>query len=74
MITLNTNFIPTLKKYGIRFRYIDGAYDPMTIIITHKNIDICRVDMNCNPYAPYNYDVYWFSSTVKNANIILVNA
>ena len=33
----------------------------MTIIITHKYLDICRVDMNSNLNEPYNYCVYWFA-------------
>ena len=70
MFTLNAMLIPNLKKYGIRFRYIGGIYDPMTVIITHKNLDICRVDMNCISYEPYNYNVYWFPSTVKNARCL----
>lgn len=60
MFTLNTTFIPTLNRYGIRFRYIGGAYDPMTIIVIYKNLDICRVDVNRDSNEPYNYDVYWF--------------
>lgn len=68
MITLNTTLIPILKENGIGFRYIGGIYDPMTIIITHKSIDICRVDMNCSSCEPYNYNVYWFASVVKNAS------
>lgn len=67
MVTLNTMLIPKLKENGIGFRYIGNIYDPMTIIVTHKNFDICRVDMNHISYEPYNYNVYWFPSTVKNA-------
>lgn len=60
MFTLNTIFIQALNRNGIRFRYIGGTYDPMTIIVTHKNFDICRVDVNRDSNGPYNYDVYWF--------------
>ncbi len=68
MITLNTTLIPKLKMNGIKFRYIGGVYDPMTIIVTHKSLDICRVDMNQSLREIYNYNVYWFPSTVKNAH------
>lgn len=68
MVTLNTTLIPKLKDDGIGFRYIGGVYDPMTIIVTYKSLDICRVDMNRISFEPYNYNVYWFSSTVKNAH------
>ena len=61
MLTLNTKLIPALKRNGITFRYIDGVYNTMTIIITHKNIDICRVDVLHNSNELYNYCVYWFS-------------
>lgn len=67
MFTLNTHFIPALNMSGIRFRYIGGIYDPMTIIITHKNFDICRVDVNRDSNEPYNYNVYWFS-IINNIN------
>lgn len=67
MFTLNTIFIPALNRNGIRFRYIGGTYDPMTIIVTHKNFDICRVDVNRDSNEPCSYDVYWFLSIVKNA-------
>lgn len=61
MFTLNAKLIPALNRNGIKFRYIDGIYDPMTIIVTHKNLDICRVDVNRDSNEPYNYDVYWFN-------------
>ena len=70
MVTLNTNLIPKLKNNGIRFRYINDVYDPMTIIVTHKNLDICRIDMNRISYEPYNYNVYWFPSIVKNTSLL----
>ena len=62
MFTLNTKLIPALNRDGIKFRYIGGVYDPMTIIVTHKSLDICRVDLNPNySNEPYNYFVYWFN-------------
>lgn len=64
MFTLNTMLIPALKGNGITFRYIDGVYSTTTIIITHKNLDICRVDVNRNSNEPYNYCVYWFNSVL----------
>ena len=70
MFTLNTKLIPALNRDGIKFRYIGGVYDPMTIIVTHKSLDICRIDMNRISYEPYNYNVYWFASTVKNARCL----
>lgn len=60
MFTLDTCLIPALKRHGIKFKYNGSSYDPMTINITHKYIDICRVDVNRDSDAPYNYDVYWF--------------
>lgn len=61
MLTLNTILIPELNRNMISFRYIGGIYDPATIIIiTCKTLDVCRVDINCDPNKPYNYDVYWF--------------
>jgi len=60
MFTLNTNLIPNLNRNMISFRYIGGIYDPATIIITCKTLDVCRVDINRDINKPYNYDVFWF--------------
>ena len=68
IFSLNTNFIPALNRNRINFRYIGGIYNPMTIIVTHKNLDICRVDMNRDLGEAYNYDVYWFPNVVKNTS------
>ena len=61
MFTLNTSLIPELNRNGISFRYIVGASDNETIIVTNKTTDVCRIDLNRDQNKTYNYDVYWFS-------------
>jgi len=59
--SLNTRLIPTLKTLGIKYRYIDGVYDPMTIIVKYKNFDVCRIDAITDSKLRFSYAVYWFS-------------
>ena len=59
--SLDTTLIPRLKKLGIKYRYIGGVYDPMTIIVTYKTLDVCRVDAMPDGVDTF-YRVYWFST------------
>lgn len=59
--SLNSSLIPKLRTLGIKYRYIGGVYDPMTIIVTCKGLDICRIDAITDPKINAFYRVYWFN-------------
>ena len=60
--TLNTNLIPALRREGIKFRYANGIYDPMKIIVTYKDADICMVEVIQDLCSSYCYTVHWHDS------------
>ena len=57
--TLNTNLIPALRREGIGFRYPNGKYNTLEILVTYKNRDICRVKAIQEVCTSYCYNVEW---------------